>query len=226
MLLLEEFRSEWSPGIEGKRATVSVNGWAGALANPRKKVWTIRAEGDTGQVYDNFYKVTRNGCCGSLSTQIWFSLIDGKKVFTSNTDPVQIVVPNSPTGLARYFAWHSNEASIPPAECQTIKDLKGILQYGSERQVLGRVLVRSRVDIYLSKIAIRYQGKLHEDISVLTSGLMLWGADGKKERSALSDFSIVLTWNDEFEAEIPVENDELQVSKARASESLILEIAK
>src|SRR5262245_15464118 len=28
MILLEEFRSEWSPGIEGKRATVRVDGWA------------------------------------------------------------------------------------------------------------------------------------------------------------------------------------------------------
>jgi hypothetical protein len=226
MILLEEFRSEWSPGVEGKKATVSIDGWAGPLTNPSKKIWSIHTEGDKGEVYDNFYKVTRYGCCGSLDTQIWFSLIDGKKVFTSNIDPVQVAVPNSSAGLARYFAWHSNEASISPTEVQTVKDLKGVLQYGSERQVSRRLLVRSSIDLYLSKIAIRYQGKLHDDAREFVTGIMLWGVDGKNDKSALSDFSVILTWNDNIEAEIPVENDELQVSKAKVSEKLILEIAK
>src|SRR5262245_4798923 len=187
MVLLEEFQTEWHPGMEGKRAKIRVDGWAGNFPNPRRKVWTIRSEGDEGKVYDNFYKVTRYGCCASLSTQIWFSLIDGKKVFMSNLDPVVISVPNSSADLTRYFAWHSNEASISPPEMQTAKDLKGVLQYGSERKVSRRLLVRSSLDLYLSKIAIRYQGKLREDMRELVGGVMLWGVDGKKDKSALSD---------------------------------------
>src|SRR5262249_25701369 len=154
MVLLEEFQTEWHPGMEGKKAKIRVDGWAGNYPNPRRKVWTIRSEGDEGKVYDNFYKVTRYGCCASLSTQIWFSLIDGKKVFMSNMDPIVIIVPNSSADLTRYFAWHSNEAIISPPEAQTVKDLKGVLQYGSERKVSQRFLVRSPIDLYLSKVAI------------------------------------------------------------------------
>src|SRR5262245_30160284 len=40
MVLLEEFRSEWTPGIEGKRAKIRVEGWAGNFPNPRRKAWT------------------------------------------------------------------------------------------------------------------------------------------------------------------------------------------
>jgi hypothetical protein len=42
----------------------------------------------------------------------------------------------------------------------------------------------------------------------------------------LPDFSVVLTWNDKFEAAIPVENDELQIHKAKVSNKIILEAAR
>lgn len=225
MVLLEEFRSEWTPGTEGKRAKVRVDAWAGDFPNPSRKAWTIRSEGDKGEIRDNFYKVTRYGCCATITTQIWFSLIDGRKVFTSNIDPIQVIVPNGSADLTRYFGLHSDDAIIPPTELQTVKDLKGVLQYGSERKVFQRLLIRSPIDLYLSKIAIRYQGKLHEDMESLVRGVMLWGVDGKEDKSALSDFSIILTWNDKFEAEIPVENDELQIGKAKASDKITLEAA-
>lgn len=228
LVLLEEFRSEWSPGIEGKRAKVRVDGWAGDFPNPSKKAWTILSEGDEGEIHDNFYKVTRYGCCANLSAQIWFSLIDGRKVFTSTIDPIKVIVSNSSVHVGRYFAWHSNDTIISPAEGQTVKDLKGVLQYGSERKVSQRLMVRSPIDLYLylSKIAIRRQGKLHENMSSLVNGLILQGVEGKKGESAISDFSVILTWNDKFEAEIPVENDELQISKAKVSDKIILEAAK
>jgi hypothetical protein len=226
ILLLEEFRSERSPGIEGARASVTVDGWAGDFTNPQKKVWTIRSEGDVGQAYDNFYEVTRYGCCGSQGTQIWFSLIDGQKVFTSNIHLVKVFVPNTKADLTRYFAWHSNEASIVPVERATVKDLQGVLQYGSERRVSQRLLLRSGIDLYLSKVAFRYQGKLHDDRQALEQGLGLWGVNKATSKIALSDFSIVLTFNDQFEVEIPVEKDELQIAKAQVPAKLILETAK
>jgi hypothetical protein len=226
MVLLEEFRSEWTPGTEGKRAKVRVDGWTGEFPNPTRKAWTILSEGDEGKVHNNFYKVTRYGCCAALTTQIWFNLIDGQKVFMSNIDPINVIVSNNSVHLSRFFAWHSNDAIIQPAESKTLKDLKGVLQYGSERKVSQRLLARSPVDLYLTKIAIRQRGRLHEDMESLATGIFLQGVEGKKDKSAISDFSIILTWNEKFEAEIPVENDELQIGKAKVSDKIILEAAK
>ena len=223
MVLLEEFRSDWSPGIEGKRATVKVDGWAGDFPNPRKKVWTILSEGDEGHVHDNYYKIIRYGCCGSLSTQMWFSLIDGQKVFTSTITPIRVIVPNSNADLTRYFAWHDSGASISPIERKKMKDLAGVLQYGSERKVFQRLLLRSGKELYLTKTAFRYQDKLHDNQMSLESGLMLWGVDKQTTKTALSNFSVILTFNNMFEVEIPVENDELQVGKAKLPEKFILE---
>jgi hypothetical protein len=54
---------------------------------------------------------------------------------------------------------------------------------------------------------------------------------GKKDKSAFSEFSVVLTLDDsssgaELEVEIPVENDELQIRKAKVPDKIILEVAK
>jgi hypothetical protein len=226
MVLLEEFRSEWHPGMEGKIANIKVDGWAGKFPKPSRKAWTIRSEGDSGETHGNFYKVTRYGCCDTLTTQIWFSLIDGRQIFSSTIDPIQVYIPETSPDFTRYFAWHSRDAIISPPEKQTVKDLNGVLQYGSGRKISHRLLARSSIDLYLSRIAIRYQGKLHEFSRYSASDLPLLGVWGKMDKSAFSDFSVVLTWNDKFEAEIPVENDELQITKAKVSDKIILEVAR
>jgi hypothetical protein len=226
LVLLEEFRSEWSPAREGKLGTVKVEGWAGKFPHARRKAWTIVSEGDEGAIQGNFYRMTKLGCCGALPTQIWFSLIDGQKVFTSTTDLVQVGVPNGSAELTRFIAWHASNASLIPTEADTQKNLQGVLQYSSSRKTLRRLLVRAETDLFLTKVAIQYQGKLHDNKEELANGLMLWGVDGQKERSALSGFALKLTWNDELEAEIPVENDELQLNKAKVPAQIRLEFAK
>ena len=88
------------------------------------------------------------------------------------------------------------------------------------------VLVRADAELFLTKLAIQYQGKLHEDKQELANGLMLWGVDGRKERSALSGFALKLILNDDLEIEIPIENDELQLNKAKVPAQIKLEFAK
>jgi len=90
----------------------------------------------------------------------------------------------------------------------------------------------SSLGLYLSKIANRHQGELLEDGMALGKGVALEGMSLRKDKSALfSEFSVVLmlyetSSGDEFEVEIPVENDELQISKAKVPGKIILEVAK
>jgi hypothetical protein len=232
MVLLEEFWSEWTLGAEGNRAKIRVDGWVGNYPNLSRKAWTILSEGDEGKVDGNFYKVQRYGCCADPSTEVWFNLFDGRKVLTSSVDPLQVYVPNSSFDSVRYFAWHSCDSSIEPPEMKTVDDLRGVLQYSDEQKSLRRLLVRSGLGLYLSKIAIRHQGELLEDGMGLVKGVALEGMSLRKDKSALfSEFSVVLMLSytqsgDEFEVEIPIENDELQISKAKVPGKIILEVAK
>jgi hypothetical protein len=231
MVLLEEFWSEWTLGAEGNRAKIRVDGWVGDNPNPNRKAWTIFSEGDEGKVDWRFYKVKRYGCCADPSTEIWFNLIDGRKVLTSSINPLRVNVSNSSYYLPRYFAWHSCGSSIEPPELKTVNDLQGVLQYSSERESLRRLLVRSKLELSLSKIAIRHQGELLEGGMGLIKEVSLEGMSGNKGKSVFSEFSVVLMFDDSpsvaaFELEIPVENDELQIGKTKVPDKVILEFAK
>ncbi|HYE71809.1 MAG TPA: hypothetical protein VEF04_00705, partial [Blastocatellia bacterium] len=140
-------------------------------------------------------------------------------------NPIKVEAPNIEGVLTRYVAWHSVEASIQPKERETMQGIQGILQYCSDRRVLQRLILRSGAG-EPSKMAFRYQGKLYGDNQGTSYGLGLGNVNGRKGKMALSGFSIVLTLRDQSEIEIPVENDELQIAKAKGPTTINWEAAK
>jgi hypothetical protein len=220
--LLEEFRGERTPGVEGRKSTIRVEGWEDST--PQKKLWTIRSEGDVGEPYDNFYRITKYGCCANITTQVWFNLATGHKVFTSTEGLMEVSVLGE-AELGRYVAYHDIAAILQPEEFKEMKDLIGVIQYGSEKKTQKRLLVRARSHPGQPRIGILYEGKLHQ-IKDSNAGVRLRNIEGKNNLSALSDFSIELSWENGFKISIPVKNDELELGKAKVSDILTLENAK
>ncbi len=220
LLLLEEFKSERNLSAEGQKSSVSVQAWSGRGADPSRPLWKLKSEGDEGTVEDRFYKVTKHGCCGAEDTFIFFSTLTGRKVFTSTSGLFQIEVPNTP--LLRLVAYQSMMASIPAPENKSAKKVIGLLEYGSEKELLQKLVIRSRAkkleDTGTPKIKMLYRQKLEPE-----NRLMLWGADKKNDPSSLSDFSIVLSFDEGQDVVIPVKNDHLDLKSARLPKGLILE---
>jgi hypothetical protein len=225
IMLLEEFTSERSLMAEGQEGKVKVEAWAGKDANASKKMWTIEHEGDEGAIADRFYKVTKWGCCAAENTDFYFNLVTGQKVFASTADIFQIEVPNTSSAFNRYVAFHSIHASVASAEGEKDQSVIGVIQYGSETKPLSRIILRSKTeaqqDMRLEKIKARYQRKLND-----TSPLTLWGVDGKAAVSSLTDFSIILSFYENVQIEIPVTNDQPQLSRAVLPKGLTLQLAK
>lgn len=229
MVLLEEFRSEWRPGIEGKKAKVRIDGWAGNFPNPRKKAWAIRSEGDIGEVQNNFYRVTRYGCCLSHTTYIWFSLLTGRKAFTSNFDLIAIEILGHPE-LTRYIGYHDGNSVLGPDEEKTVEKLVGTLYYSAEMKVQSKLLIRARSakwdDWDLPQISVVSKDRILKAERHQPNEFRLIGASGENGKAALSDFSIRLLWYDGSEIVIPVKNDNLDLNKAIISDKLIVEAAR
>ena len=214
LLLLEEFHSERILDAEGQLGDVTVQAWMGKDASPGEKLWTIKQEGDEGAVVDRFYRITKHGCCGAEDTFVFFSIMSGAKVFTSTAPLFQIDVPNTRSGLTRYVSYHSDMASIQYGEEGDRQNLAGVLEYGSESTVLARVRIRfkgDREDTGTPRIQTLYRQKL-----TASSPLELWGADKKNDKSSLSGFSIVLSYNRNTQIVIPVSNDRLEVNRGRS----------
>ncbi len=219
LLLLEEFKSERNLASEGQRSFVTVQAWSGPGADPSRSLWRFKTEGDEGVLTDRFYKVTKHGCCGAEDTFIFFNALTGRKLFTATSDLFEVEVPNTP--LLRLVAYQSMMASIP-AFPESGKKIIGLLQYGSEKELLQTVIVRSRAkkveDTGTPKIKMLYRGKLEPE-----NRLMLWGVDKKNNPAALSGFSIVLSFDEGQDVVIPVKTDHLDLKSARIPKGLLLE---
>ena len=215
LLLLEEFRDVREPGAETGKGVVKVEAWFDS--NLTNKAWTIEQEGDAGRVFDEFYVVTKQGCCTARTTNIYFNLENGQRVFSATHDLSSVIVPN--TGLDRYIAFHSVEASLRPVETRDT-NLKGVLQYGSYRAPLWKLAIYSKRDINVT-VKLRYEDKLVE-----SEPLMLWAVDGKKDKSSFSNFAIVLSMDSAGEIVLPIVNDEVDLTKATIPPLFRVELLK
>jgi len=218
LVLLEEFKSERQLGMEGQKSIVRVDAWL--APDLSKKLWTIEHVGDVGRVYDDFYRITKYGCCASIATDFYFNLRTGQKLFSATKELSQIIVPNTDPSLSRYVGYHSADGIVSPVEHQKDGDLIGLIQYGSDNKVLQKIAVHSKIQASES-IKLRYQNKSNE-----SNRLMLWGADGKKDKSSLSDFAIIISYSWAGEIILPVMNDNIDLSKATIPSRFKLEIVK
>jgi len=218
LVLLEEFKSERHPGMEGQKSIVRVDAWL--APDLSKKLWTIEQAGDVGRVDDDFYRITKYGCCASLPTDFYFNLRTGRRLFSATKELSQIIVPNTDPSLTRYVAYHSADGIISPMERQKDANITGLFQYGSDNEVLLKIAVRSNVEA-IASIKLRYQNKLDE-----SNRLMLWGVDGKKDKSSLSYFAIVISYGWAGDIVLPVMNDNIELSRATIPSRFKLEVVK
>lgn len=215
LLLLEEFRSDRELGHEQGKGVVKVDAWREPdLAN---KAWSIEQSGDEGRVSDEFYVVTKFGCCTAATTNVYFNIDNGQRVFAATSKLSSVIVPN--TGLYRYVAFHSSEASILPFATQET-DLKGVLQYVSYSAPIWKLAIYSKRDI-VPRIKFRYEGKVVE-----SEPLMLWGVDGKSDKSSFSNFAIVVSMDSAGEIVLPIVNDRIDLTKATIPPLFRVEIVK
>jgi hypothetical protein len=224
LLLLEEFDTERNLHAEGQKGTVRVEAGLGTEVNPSKPVWTLTQEGDTGDVSEPFYKVTRYGCCSALNTDIYFNLRTGRKVFTSTTELGKITVPNAGDAFNRFISFRSLSGSIRLPEFDADHRVVGVIEYGSETEVLSRIVVRVKTgeaEDMNGIVRMWYQGK-----PVKERTLDLWHADGKKEKTSLSKFSIILDLDESGIISIPVTNDMPDLTRATVPAKYAVSLAK
>lgn len=215
LLLVEEVRHDREIVNESGKGLVKVEAWG--EPNFSKRIWSIEQSGDEGRVSDEFYVVTKYGCCMAHTTSVYFNIENGERVFSATDKPSSVIVPN--TDQYRYVAYHAREAAIVPTETDDT-DLKGVLQYASPTAPLWKLAIYSKRDIVAS-IKFRYEGKVEE-----SGTLMLWGVDGKRDKSSFSDFAIVVAAGSAGEIVLPVVNDTIDLTRATIPPHFRVELIK
>jgi hypothetical protein len=223
LLLEETFDRLLDSGAEGEKSSVEVS----ATTVAGKRAWAFRTAGAAGEAReDNIYRVDRPGCCGARDLSVFFSLLDGRELFDSDTPILAIDVPNS--SLKRFAGYHDVMAASPPTESEKNSRVVGALSYGSDRAPAKRILViaaepKSDENGAVKKLTIVSAGKEVEE-----DRFDLWSADKSADPGKIGGFAIRARAFTEPDIlfEIPVEGDRLAIEKATLGKGITLEEAK
>ena len=225
-VLIEEIQREfYSPG-EPVGSTVKIRAFRNGS---KQQKWEFSAEGDYGETTEDFYKVTKYGCCGNLTTFRWFSLRDGRKQFTSNVDLVKVG--------ENYFAYHNAYSAVAPDEGKLTTDLVGVIEFGGADKSHQKYLVRSRA--WKQHEILPLLLKRDKRVTALNSakgvfpvsfeslkGVFSDASEFNKEWLKMPEDSIKMVWPHESEIIIPIEKDQPRFDCATYSSGVTFEILK
>lgn len=198
-------RSESKDGISG---TVTVTTWTLPSANNRARRVTFRAAGNRGSPIPDLgmFEVSNFPCCSAPFENIYFNLISGKRLYTTNGTPEKGRFGQD-SGLVRIDGGYdgsrySQTRYIGFGTVGHVANQASTLQYGTDQAIKQRMslLGREYGDNYdVPKILVTQDGKKLESYFQL---------DGH------FNFTIVLRFDDGPEVRIPVVNDVMQSDKA------------
>ena len=220
ILLAETFDRRLDSGAEGEKSAVEV---AADTAGGRR-LWTIRTEGASGEPReDNLYRVTRPGCCGAQDLSIFFSLLDGRELFSADSAIRAVEVPN--TELRRFAAYHDLMAASPVPGAGKDPHVVGALFWGSDRAPAERVLVLSSAERPDERFAVKSVALVSGGGEIAEDPFTLWSADKSADPGRIGGFSIrvrAFTEPDDLLLDVPVEGDRIAVEKATLGKGIRL----
>jgi hypothetical protein len=202
LLLLEEtYHNERTPGIEGSNGKITVNAWTLKNGQQRELRWTLQARGNEGDVRDRFYRAIAWGCCDVPTVYSYYGILDGKKLYVTNSDLLDVWFGEGPLN-SRYIGFGY---SVLDKKSQYPQ-----LQYGTDKEVLQRFsLVSSKQYYEAPEVFLSTGTKLGKSLNLIG-----------EPRS----FSIVLKYADGARLLIPVESDAIRPEKAKLPKGYTLRL--
>ncbi|MBK7147898.1 MAG: hypothetical protein IPH78_03530 [Bacteroidetes bacterium] len=153
-----------------------------------------------------------------------FSLLTGKEVFNCSYGDLRVSIPNVKD--KRFLGYVSRNAVGNPIKEKGLENLIGIINYSTSRNAVSsaKILLKrsglsSAIPAYTPEMTLV---PVNANVSIIEDGKMaiLMKADEKYKPSDINDFALKLTYyygtdNEYTDIIIPVENDQLQVTKAQ-----------
>jgi len=204
LLVRQIDHNEWSEGREGINGTVTVT--ATHKPGDQKTLWTFNAPGNSGRSLPglDLFQVSRVPCCSAPFQSIYYSLLNGKRLYVSNGQPDERSITED-SGLIRIDGGYNGKGytqtryiSFGAIDGEEIPSL----QYGTEKLIKQRLFLRGH----------EYGDNFDVPNLSITQ-------DGTKLENSMSlegpfSFIIIIRFNEVPEIRIPVENDVVLADRA------------
>jgi hypothetical protein len=205
-------------------------------SGPTNELWRARLFADGAELWNDFYRTVRYGCCDSSDALEFYHVRYGGPVFVATAlrrpggmELPTISVPNG--GLRRHVAFVDRFAPVDLGRFNAAGDeVVGVLQYGPPEGPAQRHRVTSGRGADWRLTDIRF---VLDDAAEATGDPAathdLWSADGRSDAAALTGFSVHLVLYDVAgdrvdSMVIPVRRDRLIVAEARLPAGLVLHL--
>jgi hypothetical protein len=218
-LVLEEKTSIQQCESQEGPAEAEVSVVARPAAHPEARpLWTVRRRGEDGAVVDSFpgyvlYRITEYGCCGSENVDAYYSLTNGRALFTA--DHPLLLVDVKPFGTG-FVAVHDVSATESPG-AEGDRTLVATVAFGAPGGAVQRVAVRGASnDVYLKRLELvaRDAAGHARHAQMLNEGSEIdarWTVAISMEWGEMSSDATAGT------VTIPIENGRMVAERARAS---------
>jgi len=223
LVLEEKTAVEQCDNLEGPtRAEVSVV--ARPARNPAARpAWTIRRRGERGEVFaelpgEQLYRITEYGCCGAENLDSYYSLVNGRLLFTADQPLLYLDAAPFGTGMV---AVHDAQAADDPAGAANDRTLVAAIAFGDSDHAPQRVWLRGPSnDFYVKQVEWVARGPGGEVKRDRTLGV---GGELNARWSVAVSIEVEgMSGSPTGHVEIPVENGRLAVEKARVPASFRL----
>jgi hypothetical protein len=208
LLVQHTDHNEWSDSRDGVAGSVEVKGWALSEFGPPTLRWTFTAPGNSGRALSDLrmFQISSWPCCSSPFENIYFSLLNGKRLYTTNGRP-ESGASGQDAGLiglsggydgSRYTQTRYIGFGAATGQRQNAPTL----QYGTDEAIKLRFTLLGR--------------EYGDNFDVPAISLTVDGKPMAKDPRVDGSFScmVVLKFDDGPEVRVPLENDALRIDKA------------
>ena len=219
--LRESVRVSHDEETGGENGTVAVD----ALDSSLKRLWRFEGQGQYGEVQGDLYKISNLGCCDAPSTYTYFSLRDGRKLYSSHisNDLLEILLPSryypkygTADMIDRYVSYREDASYDSKGNAN---GLVGVLQFGSASNIIREVEIRTDLKEFVSLpegMTIFYNNKRYS----YSGGRPIepWRIPGAVDKNSPTpaDFVVSLLFTDGTELKLPIQNDEINLKNVEA----------
>jgi hypothetical protein len=201
-LLEETFRNRSTDYGEGVDGSATIRSWSLKQDGTLQLHWTINAIANEGSVQNRFYRTSLWGCCGAPNAYTYFSLISGKRLYSSFADLKQVSSVKDGHSNTIYIAVGSES---PEDNCSRAR-----LQLGTDRDILQAFTI----------VAPRVCDDIPE--------LSLAGSDPSVnelvQEGAAANFSVALDYGNGVALQIPIRDGSIRPDLAKLPEGFKLQL--
>ena len=201
-------------GSEGFNSKMRLTAYEKQNNSYTNKIWEIKQKADAFEKGINYLKMVQWGGTED-DGYTYYCKQSGKKYCDASSNLTYIEIPN--TRNTRIISYLSHSTNLSLDENKQYHDLLGILNYGNIKDIQQRLFIFGDSGgmpwtpiIYI----IDKENKKYEN------HYMHWEGDNNPSKSAISNFTILLYFQEDLTIRIPILLDELDIANIEKSSSV------